>query len=237
MAYRNDDLPLRRLQSDRHLWAKVAALWHRERMREEYASAGYTPQAARKRANEEALELAKSRGWRGTLGDLKHQLSDLLDPKPPAGPQPRWHRGTRYWEDVVRRDIRAMLARSPEDLRLALVEYLREEIRVRGRWTGQTGVYKMAFLVGFVPPMQFLRRRNAFIDGLSAIGHDPDLCDPELFRVVMRILRPYTMRPFESRQGFSMPAAPDPPPNKADVLPKRVRFARLRRRLGLGRES
>jgi hypothetical protein len=56
--------------------------------------------------------------------------------------------------------------------------------------------------------MEHLERRNAFIAALGEIGHDSRLCDTEMYKVVMQFSRQYTLQPFETRLGFSMPAAP-----------------------------
>jgi hypothetical protein len=92
-------------------------------------------------------------------------------------------------------------------------------------------MYKLAYLIGFVPPLEQFRRRNAFITVLSAIGNDTSICESDMFRLVFRILRPYTLKPFEARQGFSLPPAPPAPPHPADALPRPRRFARLQRKL------
>jgi len=220
-------LPLARARTDRHLWVKVAALWHRERARDAYESAGYEPHDARRLANEEALLLARGHGWRGDLAALKRELANLLDPM--HAPQSR--SGTLCWEDVARADMRRLLALPAPALEVELSRYLRRVVACDARLDGPEGLYKLAYLIGFVPTMEHLNRRNAFLRALAEVGNDPQAVEPDLYRVVFRILRPYTMRPFESRQGFSMPALPAPPPRRSDPLPRPRRFARLQRRL------
>ena len=55
-------LPLKSQHQDRLFWAKLTALWHRERMREVYAKTGMEPHDARHRANKEALDVAIKNG-------------------------------------------------------------------------------------------------------------------------------------------------------------------------------
>jgi hypothetical protein len=56
--------------------------------------------------------------------------------------------------------------------------------------------------------MDHLAHRNAFVATLIEVGHDDELCDRDLFRVVLKFLHQYTHKPFESRLGQSMPDAP-----------------------------
>ena len=234
----SQELPLRRFRRDPLLRAKVAALWHRERMRETYVRAGYTAAAARVRANREAHDVALRMGWKGDLGRLKHELADLLDPKP-SPVERRIFGSERYWEDDVRERLKRLLALTPNALAGGIHELIARDAEIGGPFRGQEGMYKLAYLIGFIPPLDNLARRNAFIRGLSAACRHPDRCDPEMFAVVFRLLRPYTLKPFEARVGFSMPPpAPaegrDP---KQDALPTRRRFARLRNRLSRRRRK
>jgi hypothetical protein len=139
--------------------------------------------------------------------------------------------GTRSWEETVRADMQRMLALPPEALQGALSRYLRGVVAEEGRIDGPEGLYKLAYLIGFVPTMEHMNRRNAFLRALTEVGNDPQAVEPDLYRVVFRILRPFTMRPFESRQGFSMPALPPPPPRRSEPLPRPRRLARLQHKL------
>jgi hypothetical protein len=203
----NEARPLLRAGTDRHFWTKLAALWHRERARDAYGAAGFEPAEARRKANEEALLVARRHGWRGELAELKHELADLLDPKPTAdGRRRAWSQGG-YWEPYVRAEMQRILALGAPQLKVRLLDFVRAEVRRGGRFDNQAGLYKLAFIIGFTPPIEHLERRNAFIEALSELGHDPATCDVELYRIVFRILRPYTLKPFEARQGFSLPEA------------------------------
>ena len=65
------NLPLKSQHMDPMFWAKLTALWHRERMRDLYVKTGEEPHEARHRANREALEIARKHGWAGQLPQLK----------------------------------------------------------------------------------------------------------------------------------------------------------------------
>ena len=82
-------LPLKSQSRDRLFWAKLTALWHRERMREVYAKTGVSPADARHRANREALDVAHKNGWRGQLPQLKAALSELIVNELPGRGRPR----------------------------------------------------------------------------------------------------------------------------------------------------
>lgn len=214
-------LPLKRLRHDPLFWAKITALWHRERVRDEYVASGYPSHEARKKANQEALEVARSRGWKGDLNDLKSQLGQLVANEIPELRR-RGRPGIRYWEEVVHEDLLRMLESETENFKVELAGYLRNEALVRGRFSGHLGLYKLAFILGYVPSMDHLEKRNAFLATLLKVGHDLDLCDTKLFKIILRFSREFTLRPFETRLGFSMPraerarrpAGPRPPEGK-----------------------
>jgi hypothetical protein len=196
--------PLRSVRHDPFLWAKITALWHRERIRDQYMAAGYTERQARNQANQEAVEIARSHGWKGDVRELKAQLADLIAHELPTVGRVAG-RGPLYWEEAVRAELLRVLAHPPERLRDELKDFLRREVDVRGRFSGQLGLYRLGYVVSFVPTMDHLTHRNAFVATLIEVGHDDDLCDRDLFRMVLRFLHQYTHRPFESRLGQSMP--------------------------------
>lgn len=194
--------PLKRLRYDEKLWAKIAALWHRERVREEYEASGWDRAAARKRANEEALEVARRNGWRGDLAALKGDLAELLTSELPTLGK---RSGGHYWEEMLRDDLLALLEYPADALRSHLESYLRDEVRLRGRFAGREGFYKLALIISHTPCMDHIDKRNAFLAAVTEVGHDETYCDPELLRVLMHFLRGYTHKPFETRLGVSMP--------------------------------
>ncbi|MDH3628540.1 MAG: hypothetical protein OEV00_02075 [Acidobacteriota bacterium] len=193
---------LKRLRYDETLWAKIVALWHRERVREEYEASGWERSQARKKANQEALEVARQNGWRGEMADLKGDLAQLLTSDLPSLGR---RTGGQYWEEMLRDDLLALLGHDPAMLRTQLMTYLRDEVRIRGRFSGREGFYKMALIISYTPCMDHIDHRNAFVEALTEIGHDEEFCDPELFKVLMKFLRAYTHKPFETRLGLSMP--------------------------------
>jgi len=207
--------PLRSVRHDPYLWAKITALWHRERIRDQYAASGYSERQARHMANQEAVEIARSHGWKGNVRDLKSQLAQLITRDVP-GLGRRRGAGPVYWEEALREDLLRVLSRDPERLRDELKDLLRRDVEQRGRFSGQLGLYRLGYIVSYVPTMDHLTHRNAFVATLIEVGHDYELCDRDLFRVVMKFLQQYTHKPFETRLGLSMPAGPcsKPPPRK-----------------------
>jgi hypothetical protein len=199
--------PLLRLHADPELWSKVAAMWHRETARERYLSAGFDSAEARRRANEEAFNVARRHGFRGTVRELKGELRELLGPATPPTRLRDGLRSPRFWEEMIRRDLLALLASPPPVLRDELVERLHDEVRRYGPFEGRLGIYKLAFVIGFVPPLPNLARRNAFIEGLCIVGNDTRCCDVALFAMIFRLSRTYTLESFESRQGVPIPVA------------------------------
>lgn len=222
MSARKANLPLKRLSADPLLWAKIAALWHRERVRGEYAASDHSTQLARKKANDEALEVARAHGFKGTLAELKKDLAELLVNDLPAL-RKRSSDGILYWEDVVQADMVRLLAGNPAHLRDGLKDYLREEVDLRGRFAGDVGLYRLIYVLGYVPAMEHLEQRNAFIAALGEIGHDSRMCDTEMYKVVMKYSRQYTLQPFETRLGFSMPKASGSRPAASGGLGWRLR--------------
>ena len=202
-------LPLKRQSRDPRVWAKLTALYHRERMREVYTISGHYSHEARHRANHEALEVAHRLGWRGDLPQLKAELGELaVNEIPGRGKRDPGH-GVRYWEEQVHVDLLRLLATDPVTLKDELEFYLREEVKRGGRFSGRNGLYKLTHIVGYVPSMEHMGRRTAFLHALHVIGNDRKCCDRELYKVVLRLLRQYTHRPFETRLGVSMPASPN----------------------------
>jgi hypothetical protein len=194
--------PLLRARQDPQLWGKVAALWHRERARDLYRAAGYEPHDARQRANDEALDIARRNGFRGGMPELKTELAALLDHRLDKGAR-RGRSTSRYWEDEVDDVLLHIVALEPSDLRTALKEFLLAEVSGAGPFTGKVGLYKLAYIVGFVPPLEELPRRNAFIEALSEVGQHTRCTEPGLFGVVFRLSRPYTLKSFEERLGLT----------------------------------
>jgi hypothetical protein len=217
--------PLRSVRHDPFLWAKITALWHRERIRDQYVAAGYTERQARHKANQEAVEIARSHGWKGDVRELKSQLGELIAQEiPGAGKR---NGGPLYWEEALREELLRVLGREPERMRDELKDLLRRDVASRGRFSGQLGLYRLGYVVSFVPTMDHLAHRNAFVATLIEVGHDPELCDRDLFRVVMRFLHQFTHKPFETRLGQSMPAPART--RKAAPRPKRRRLRDLLR--------
>jgi hypothetical protein len=203
-------LPLKRQHEDPRFWAKLTALYHRERMREAYTASGERSHDARHRANREALEVAHRLGWRGNLPELKAELGELVVNDIPGRGKRDPGRRVRYWEEQVHVDLLRLLATQPATLKDELEFYLREEVQHRGRFSGRIGFYKLTHIVGYVPSMEHMEKRTAFLDALHAIGHDKMCCEREVYKVVLRLLRQYTRRPFETRLGVSMPAPTRP---------------------------
>ncbi len=198
-------LPLKSQHSDKLFWAKLTALWHRERMREVYIKTGMQPHDARHRANEEALDVALKNGWRGQLPQLKAQLSELVVNGLSGRGKPRPGQGIVFWEEKVHRDIMQMLALPAPRLESELVSYLMEDVVLNGRFVGRNGFYRLSLIVGFLPTTDYLDKREAFLRALNSIGHDPRCSEREIYRVVLRLLKTYTHRPFETRLGEPMP--------------------------------
>jgi len=200
-------LPLKSQSRDRLFWAKLTALWHRERMREVYARTGVSPADARNRANREALDVARNNGWNGQLPQLKAALSELIVNELPGRGKPRPGTGVQFWEEKTHRDIMRILAYPAARLERELTSYLMEEVAQNGRFAGRTGFYKLTLIVGFLPTTEFMNKREAFLRTLNRIGHDQEYADREIYRVVLRLLQTYTHRPFETRLGEPMPVA------------------------------
>lgn len=198
-------LPLKSQHVDPQFWAKLTALWHRERMREVYTATGALPHDARHRANREALEVARKHGWNGHLPQLKAALSELIVNELPGRGRPRPGMGIRYWEEQTHRDMMRILGFPAERLEQELLAFLKDEVTRNGRLAGRTGFYKMTLIVGFMPTTDFIEKREAFLRAINEIGHDREYSDVEIYRVVLRLLHTYTHRPFETRLGEPMP--------------------------------
>ena len=198
-------LPLKSQSRDRLFWAKLTALWHRERMREVYARTGVSPADARHRANREALDVARKHGWNGELAQLKAALSELIVNELPGRGKPRPGAGIHFWEEKTYRDIMRILAYPTARMENSLMLYLMEEVEENGRLAGRIGFYKLTLIVGFLPTTEFMDKREAFLRVLNRIGHDHKYADREIYRVVLRLLQTYTHRPFETRLGEPMP--------------------------------
>ena len=130
-------LPLKSQHMDPQFWAKLTALWHRERMREVYISTGVDSAEARHRANREALEIAHKHGWVGQLPQLKTALSELIVNELPGRGKVIPGYGIRFWEERTHRDMMRILAYPAERLELELAGYLKEEVLVGGRFAGR----------------------------------------------------------------------------------------------------
>lgn len=200
-------LPLKSQHLDPQFWAKLTALWHRERMREIYVGTGIEPHEARHRANREALEVARKHGWAGHLPQLKAALSELIVNDLPARGKLRPGEGIRFWEEQTHKDMMRILTLPAPRLEDELSGYLKDEVRRNGRLAGRTGFYKLTHIVGFMPTTEFMDKRVAFLRALNEIGHDPEYADKEIYRVALRLLHTYTHKPFETRLGEPMPEA------------------------------
>lgn len=198
-------LPLKSQHMDPQFWAKLTALWHRERMREVYVASGELPHDARHRANREALDVARKHGWHGQLPQFKAALSELIVNDLPGRGKPRPGMGIRYWEEQAQKDVMRILAFPAPRLEQELLSYLANEVAQNGRFAGRTGFYKLTLIVGFMPTTDYLDKREAFLRVLNEIGHDPVYADREIYRVVLRLLQAFTHRPFETRLGEPMP--------------------------------
>jgi len=198
-------LPLKSQHQDKLFWAKLTALWHRERMRTVYERTGVPAADARHRANREALEVAHKHGFQGQLPQLKAALSELIVNELPGRGKPNPGSGIRYWEEQTHRDMMRILAYPAARLETELLSYISGEIGQNGRLAGRTGFYKLTLIVGFLPTTDYLDKREAFLRVLHRIGHDPAYADREIYRVVLRLLQSYTHRPFETRIGEPMP--------------------------------
>jgi hypothetical protein len=199
-------LPLKRQHEDPRFWAMLTALYHRERMREVYAASGEPSHAARHHANRDALEVAHRLGWKGNVPELKAELGELVvNEIPGRGRRKPGHR-VRYWEEQVHEDLLLMLGDDPATLQDELALYLRQQVDRSGRFAGRTGFYRLSHVVSYVPSMEHMGRRTAFLAALNTIGNDPSCCDGDLYKIVLRLFRQYTRRPFETRLGLSMPA-------------------------------
>lgn len=198
-------LPLKSQHRDRLFWAKLTALWHRERMRDVYIKTGVPPHDARHRANSEALAVAKKNGWHGHLPQLKAALAELIVNELPGRGKPLPGAGIHFWEERTHRDIMRILAFPAPRLETELASYLRQEVAENGRFAGRTGFYRLTLIVGFTPTTEFLDKREAFLRVLNKVGHDPACAEREIYRVVLRLLKTYTHRPFETRLGEPMP--------------------------------
>ena len=218
------NLPLKSQHMDPMFWAKLTALWHRERMRELYVKTGEEPHEARHRANREALEIARKHGWAGQLPQLKAALSELIVNDLPGRGRVQQGSGVRFWEEAAHRDIMNILKLEPAALETELVGYLKDQVSLHGRFAGRTGFYKLTHVVGFTPTTHFMEKREAFLRALNEVGHDPQLADREIYRVVLRLLKDYTHRPFETRLGEPMPTA-----GFGDGIRKAFRFLPFKR--------
>ncbi len=198
-------LPLKSQRTDPQFWAKLTALWHRERMRDVYIATGEYPHDARHRANREALDVARKHGWNGQLPQLKAALSELIVNDLPGRGKPRPGMGIRYWEEQAHKDVMRILTYPAPQLEYELMSYLVKEVARNGRFTGRTGFYKLTLIVGLMPTTDFMDKREAFLRALNEIGHDPVCADREVYRVVLRLLQTYTHKPFETRLGEPMP--------------------------------
>ena len=198
-------LPLKSQHRDRLFWAKLTALWHRERMRDVYIKTGMPAHDARHRANMEALDVAVKNGWRGQLPQLKAALSELIVNELPGRGKSRPGQGIHFWEERTHQDIMRILAYPAPRLEHELMSHLMREVAENGRFVGRTGFYKLTLIVGYMPTTDFLDKREAFLRVLNKIGHDPVCAEREIYRVVLRLLKTYTHRPFETRLGEPMP--------------------------------
>jgi hypothetical protein len=199
-------LPLKSKHLDPKFWAKVTALWHRERMRQIYISTGVESAEARHRANREALEIAQKNGWRGQLPQLKAALSELVVNELPGRGRVPPGQKIRFWEEYTHRDVMAILRYPPDRLQRELVDYLKEDVASNGRYAGRVGFYRLTHLIGFMPTTEHMAKREAFLRALNEVGYDPHCADREIYRVVLRLLQPNTHRPFETRLGEPMPS-------------------------------
>ena len=198
-------LPLKSQHQDPLFWAKLTALWHRERMREIYVKTGEEPHEARHRANREALEVARKHGWTGHLPQLKAALAELIVNDLPGRGRVQNGRGIRFWEEQSQRDLLRILAMDSAQVEVELSGYLKDQVTMHGRFAGRTGFYKLTHIIGFTPTTQFMEKREAFLRAVNEIGNDSRLADREIYRVVLRLLKDYTHRPFETRLGEPMP--------------------------------
>ena len=198
-------LPLKSEHMDPQFWAKLTALWHRERMREAYIATGVNPAKARHRANREALDIAHKHGWSGELPQFKAELAELIVNELPGRGKVRPGFGVRFWEERIQRDLMRVLAYPAERIEPELGRYLRQEVETNGRFAGRTGLYKLTHIVGFTPTTEHMAKRDAFLRVLNEIGNDREYADLEIYRVVLRLLQAYTHRPFETRLGEPMP--------------------------------
>ena len=153
-------LPLKSQHMDPQFWAKLTALWHRERMREVYIASGELPHEARHRANREALDVARKHGWNGQLPQLKAALSELIVNDLPGRGKPRPGMGIRYWEEQAHEDVMRILAHPAPRLEQELLSYLINEVAQYGRLAGRTGFYKLTLIVGFMPTTDFMDKRE-----------------------------------------------------------------------------
>ncbi len=200
-------LPLKSQHGDRQFWAKLTALWHRERMRDVYIKTGTEPHEARHRANEEALDVALKNGWRGQLPQLKAALSELVVNELSGRGKAKPGQSVVFWEEQVHRDIMRMLALPADRLERELVSYLMGDVALNGRFVGRNGFYRLSLILGFLPTTDYMDKREAFLRALNKIGHDHRCAEREIYRVVLRLLKAYTHRPFETRLGEPMPSS------------------------------
>ena len=214
-------LPLKSQHRDKLFWAKLTALWHRERMREVYGKTGASPADARHRANREALEVARKHGFNGQLPQLKAALSELIVNDLPGRGRPAPGMGIRYWEEQTHRDMMRILAYPAPRLERELLAYLTDEVAQNGRLAGRNGFYKLTLIVGFLPTTEIMDKREAFLRALNRIGHDHATADREIYRVVLRLLQTYTHRPFETRLSRRGQRQPVPPPPKCSRRQRR----------------
>jgi hypothetical protein len=198
-------LPLKRQHVDQMFWAKLTALWHRERMREVYISTGVEAHEARHRANREALEVAQKNGWTGQLPQFKTAMAELIVKELPSRGKVSPGHGVRYWEEQTHQDLMRILVLPAPQLEVELLGYLKDEVTRNGRFAGRTGFYKLTHIVGFMPTTEHLDKRQAFLRAINEIGHDRECADREIYRVVLRVLHTYTHKPFETRLGEPMP--------------------------------
>jgi hypothetical protein len=197
-------LPLKSQHKDPQFWAKLTALWHRERMREVYTASGSSPHEARHRANREALEVARKHGYKGHLAQLKADLAEMVVNEIGRG-RPLFGAGIHYWEEQTHKDMMRLLAHPAQRFEAEFGDHLKEEIARNGRFAGRRGFYRLMLIVEYMPTTEFMDKRDAFLRVLNEIGHDRDCADLEIYRVVLRLLRSYTHRPFETRLGEPMP--------------------------------
>jgi len=203
-------LPLKRRSGEKIFWVKLVALWHRERMRAVYKTTGHSRADSRHRANREAMELANRNGWAVKLPEFKAGLAEFVVQDLASRGRPARGRGIRFWEEQAQLDLLALLREPPPRIRKKLERYLRNEAKRNGRFEGREGFYRMTHIASYVPTMDHLEQRNAFIAAMSEIGCDGDYCDRELYKCVMQLYHEFSHRPFETRLGFSMPGAEAP---------------------------